>query len=294
MLRTLFLPRLLVLHLLLIGVLVSFTLLGRWQLGVFEESGRPQAAADPAPVDVTTLTSVGTGFRVEALRRQVTASGTFDADRQLLVADRTADAERPGGRASQGHGYWLLTPLRLADGTLIPVVRGWVASPGDPAAAVPEGHVTVTGRLMGPEPSDRIQRTGALPRGQVATVTTAELINVWPGERIRTGYVIATRQVGGGTPEPRLVAVAPPTAERSFNWRNLAYALQWWIFAGFAVYMWYRLVREAVQERRKRTAQEAPDGPPDEGAGGGSGQADPANRAVAGTVTAADRRPGPR
>ena len=172
--------------------------------------------------------------------------------------------------------------------------------------------MTVTGRLMGPEPSDRIQRTGALPRGQVATVTTAELINVWPGERIRTGYVIATRQVGGGTPEPRLVAVAPPTAERSFNWRNLAYALQWWIFAGFAVYMWYRLVREAVQERRKRTAQEAPDGPPDEGAGGGSGQAEsgeprrgrdrdrgrPAARAaVSGAVTpapGATRRPANR
>lgn len=287
MLRTLFLPRLLVLHLLLIGVLVSFTLLGRWQLGVFEESGRPEAAADPAPVEVTTLTSVGTGFQVEAIRRQVTAAGTFEADRQLLVADRTADAERPGGRASQGQGYWLLTPLRLADGSLIPVVRGWVASPGDPATAVPEGQVTVTGRLMPPEPSDRIQRTGALPRGQVATVTTAELINVWTGERVRNGYVIAIRQVGGGTPEPRLVSVAPPTAERSFNWRNLAYALQWWIFAAFAVYMWWRLVRDAVQERRRQGAQ---DGPPDDGP---SGDADSGGDAVAQAATAGDRRPGP-
>ena len=117
MLRTLFLPRLLVLHLLLIGVLVSFTLLGRWQLGVFEESGRPQAAADPAPVDVTTLTSVGTGFRVEALRRQVTASGTLR--RRPAAARRRPHRGRGTARRARVAGAWVLAahaaPARRRD-----------------------------------------------------------------------------------------------------------------------------------------------------------------------------------
>mgnify|MGYP002624110708 CR=1 FL=1 len=289
MLRTLFMPRLLGLHLLVIGVLVSFTLLGRWQLGVFEDSGRPRAAADPAPVEVTTLTQVGSAFQAEALRRRVTAEGGFDAARQLLVADRTPDSDRAGGRFARGQGYWLLTPLRLADGTMIPVVRGWVATPQDPATAVPEGTVTVTGRLMPPEPTDSVQRTGRLPEGQVATVSTAELINIWTGERLRNGYVIATEQVAGSAPAPKLVAVSPPTQERAFNWRNLAYALQWWIFAGFAVFMWYRLVREAVRERARAAA------------GDGTGSADaekdepaPAETATASAVQAGERPPGAR
>lgn len=292
MLRTLFMPRLLGLHLVLIAVLIAFTLLGRWQLGVFEDSGRPQAAADPAPVEVTTLSTVGSAFQVEAIRRRVTAEGAFDADRQLLVADRTADAAGPGGRASQGEGFWLLTPLRLADGTIVPVVRGWVATPDDPAVAdVPPGTVTVTGRLQPPEPTDRVQRTGRLPEGQVATVSTAELINIWPGERLRNGFVIATEQVAGSAAAPRLVAVSPPTAERSFNWRNLAYAAQWWIFALFAVFMWYRLVREAVQERARVADDGAAEKP--ERAETAVTETETAETA-ADAVPAGDGRPGPR
>ena len=291
MLRTLFMPRLLGLHLLVIGVLISFTLLGRWQLGVFEDSGRPQAAADPAPVDVTTLTQVGAAFQADSMRRRVTAEGAFDGARQLLVADRTPDSARAGGRAARGQGFWLLTPLRLTDGTTIPVVRGWVATPEDPAAAaVPEGTVTVSGRLMPPEPTDSVQRTGRLPEGQVATVSTAELINIWAGERLRNGYVIATEQVAGSASAPRLVAVSPPTLGRSFNWRNLAYALQWWIFAGFAVFMWYRLVREAVRQEKGR----ATGGDGTASADAGEGEPAAKEAAATGAVRVGERPPGAR
>jgi hypothetical protein len=43
--------------------------------------------------------------------------------------------------------------------------------------------------------------------------------------------------------------------------RNLAYGIQWWIFAGFAVFMWWRMLRaeatrsgEAVARRRTAPA----------------------------------------
>ncbi|GAB3887444.1 hypothetical protein GCM10027612_26300 [Microbispora bryophytorum subsp. camponoti] len=102
MLRTLLAPRLVALHLLVIGVLVSFTFLGRWQLGVFEASGGPRRAPDPAPVAVTELTQVGQHIGGAAISRRVTATGTYDAANQLLVADRVADVAAPGGRAARG------------------------------------------------------------------------------------------------------------------------------------------------------------------------------------------------
>ncbi|WP_043627111.1 SURF1 family protein [Nonomuraea candida] len=250
MLRTLFSPRLLGLHLLTIGVLVAFILLGRWQLGVFQDSGKPHAATDPAPVAVGTLAQVAAQMSGEAVGRRVTAEGVYEAGRQLLVADRRADVDAPGGNVSRGHGYWVLTPLKLDDGTLVPVVRGWSAKADDPAvAAVPEGRVTVTGRLRPQQGTDSVQRRAeALPAGQVQTVSTGELVNLWSGQQVRTGFVVAEPPSGALTQ----VKVDPPVVGGTLTWRNLAYAANWWIFAGFAVFMWFHFVRDAVRSDRDR------------------------------------------
>jgi cytochrome oxidase assembly protein ShyY1 len=284
LLRTLFAPRLVALHLLVIGVLVSFTLLGRWQLGVFEESGELRPGPDPAPVSVATLAQVGGRVGADLAGRRVTAEGTFEAADRLLVADRVADVSAPGGRAAQGRGFWVLAPLRLADGTVMPVVRGWVPRADDPAAAVPAGTVTVSGRLRPAEQTDAVQRSGHLPPGQVATVSTSELINVWSGQRVRDGFVVATGQVPPSGVRP--VAVPAPTEGIGFTWRNLAYAAQWWVFALFAVYMWFRFVRDAVRE-----AGEASPGGGEGGSGGPGGSGRPDGSGGAGGT---DAQPGYR
>ncbi|MGN9837023.1 SURF1 family protein [Nonomuraea sp. H19] len=250
MLRTLFSPRIMGLHVLTIGVLIAFILLGRWQLGVFQDSGKPRASVDPGPVAVGTLAPTGAQLNGELVGRRVTAGGVYEADRQLLVADRRADVDAPGGKVSRDAGYWVLTPLKLDDGTLMPVVRGWVARSDDPAvAAVPQGRVTVTGRLRPQEGTDSVQRrAGGLPAGQVQTVSTGELINLWTGQRVRTGYVVAQPPSGSLAQ----VKVSPPIVGGTLTWRNLAYAANWWIFAGFAVFMWFHFVRDAVRADRDR------------------------------------------
>ncbi len=264
MFRTVFSARLVGLHLATIVVLVAFALLGRWQLGVFEDSGRPRAAADPPPVPVATLVRPGQAILAADVGRQVTARGAFDAGRQLLVAGRPPDSTAPTG--DRAAGFWVLTPLTLADGTAVPVVRGWVARADDPAAAaVPSGTVTVTGRLRPSETTGGAPRDAAAPiPGQVTAVSSAELINLWPGTRLVDGYVIATAPATGGTatgPAPRLVATPPPTVPGGFTWRNLAYAAQWWIFAVFAAVMWYHFVRDAVRGRRGPRPAAATTGP---------------------------------
>ncbi|GAA4968889.1 cytochrome oxidase assembly protein ShyY1 [Nonomuraea thailandensis] len=250
MLRTLFSPRLMGLHLLTIGVLVAFILLGRWQLGVFQDSGKPRVSTDPEPVAVATLARPGAQLSGEFVGRRVTAEGVYEADRQLLVADRRADVDAPGGNVSRDHGYWVLTPIRLDDGTLIPVVRGWAAEAGDPGvAAVPQGRVTVSGRLRPQQGTDSVQRRAeGLPAGQVQTVSTGELVNLWTGQQVRTGYLVAQPASGSLTQ----VKVPAPVVGGTLTWRNLAYAANWWIFAGFAVFMWFHFVRDAVRSDRDR------------------------------------------
>ncbi|MEO3871177.1 SURF1 family protein [Nonomuraea sp. B12E4] len=250
MLRTLISPRLLGLHLLTIGVLIAFILLGRWQLGVFQDSGKSHVSADPGPVAVATLALTGSQLKGEAVGRQVVAEGVYDAGRQLLVVDRRADVDAPGGRVSRDHGFWVLTPIRLDDGTLVPVLRGWTARADDPAvAAVPRGRVTVAGRLRPQEGTDSVQgRAGSLPAGQVQTVSTGELVNLWSGQKVRTGFVVAQPPSGALAQ----VKVRAPEVGGTLTWRNLAYAANWWIFAGFAVFMWFHFVRDAVRSDRDR------------------------------------------
>ncbi|MFE3453440.1 SURF1 family protein [Nonomuraea sp. NPDC059194] len=250
MLRTLLAPRMLGLHLLAIGVLVGFILLGRWQLGVFEDSGKPAASSDPAPVGVETLSQVGAHIDGASVGRRVTVSGAYDAGRQLLVADRRPDVSAPGGNVARDEGYWVLTPITLNDGTLMPVVRGWVAKADDPGVAVPSGQVAASGRLRAPQNTDSVQRRPeGVPAGQVQTVSTAELINLWRGEKVRNGFVVA--QTPGLTP----VKVPPPSTGGTLTWRNLAYAANWWIFAGFAVFMWFHFVRDAVRASKSPSSE---------------------------------------
>ena len=45
-----------------------------------------------------------------------------------------------------------------------------------------------------------------------------------------------------------------PIGETGVQWRNAAYAVQWWIFALFALWMWVRMVRD--ETRRERAAAE--------------------------------------
>jgi hypothetical protein len=45
------------------------------------------------------------------------------------------------------------------------------------------------------------------------------------------------------------------------DWRNLAYAVQWWLFAAFGVFMWWRVVRDDHELRsRPSSAGEPPIG----------------------------------
>jgi cytochrome oxidase assembly protein ShyY1 len=252
MFRTLASPRLFGLHLLTIGVIVAFILLGRWQLGIFQDSGRPHAAADPAPVAVDTLAGVGSGLDHAAVARRVDAEGVYVAERQLLVADRKPTVEAPGGNVARDDGFWVLTPLRLADGSLMPVVRGWVETADDPAVAVPAGKVALSGRLRPPQGTDSVQRRAdGVPAGQVLTVSTGELLNLWKGERLRAGFVVAQPASG----QLKAVEVAPPIVGGTLTWRNLAYAANWWIFAVFAGFMWFHFVRDAVLADRARAGR---------------------------------------
>ncbi|MFF0573133.1 SURF1 family protein [Streptosporangium saharense] len=252
MYRFLLTPRWLALHVVVLLVIPAFVFLGRWQFGRYEErsssSHEITANLSAAPVPLESLMSPGTPMRAHDRYRPVTVTGTFDAASQLLVRRRTQESRV---------GFYVLTPLRTADGTGVLVNRGWVKA-GATADALPEvpppstGEVTVTGRL---QPSETEETTGirnrsGLPPGQVLLINT-EAIGQGMPYKLLGGFVELTDQ----TPKAQAAPAPVPAPDvGGGGGLNLAYGVQWWLFIGIAVGGWILLIRREAADQRAEAA----------------------------------------
>lgn len=256
MLRTALKPKWLALLALVVLIIIAFVQLGRWQLGVAQDKARAEEMAkarEQPPVAVGTLLTPHTPFPVGANARLAIVTGTY-AEGQVLVP----------GRLLQGReGYWLLTPLReSATGAILPVVRGWLPAAGGLPAMPdpPTGQITVVASLApGESPSAE-----SYPAGQLGSVDLARLVNVWPGE-IYNAFGFAQREAPAADPQAAdrpgaLERIPPPRPDTGLKGRNAAYALQWWVFAAFAFFLWIKMVQQDARQRRDRTLPAPPPG----------------------------------
>lgn len=251
-------PRMLALLVLFLGAGAVCARLGVWQLDraqVRGESSQEVVAeqlADADPVPLEDVLAPQTTFTGAALGRKVEVEGVYDAAGQLLVPGREHDGTT---------GSLVLTPLRvtLDDGSeaVLPVVRGWVASAQD-AGAPPAGSVGVVGYLQVSEaPGDGIGG------GETDAVSSAVLVGEWGGP-IWTGYVLL--ESSDPAQDASVVVVEPePRDGGGLNIQNLAYAAQWWIFGGFAVLLWLRMVRDEAHGGRRPGAAGGAGTPPGDG-----------------------------
>ncbi|WP_406832086.1 SURF1 family protein [Pedococcus sp. KACC 23699] len=249
MLRTALKPRWLGLFALLVLIIVTFTQLGLWQLHVAQDKGLADAlrkAHEARPALVDTVIRPHEAFPNPQSNRAVTAVGEYVPADQFLVGPRRLDGRQ---------GYWVVTPLVVAEtGARLAVVRGFVS---DPAAAgrAPAGEVSVDGSLApGESPSVAPAALPAAGPEVLGSVDLSILVNRWPGD-LYNAFVFAQSEksaTGAGiAPAEGLHRVPPPEVTGGLKWRNAAYALQWWVFAGFAAFMWFRMVRDDAQHERE-------------------------------------------
>ncbi|MEU5542008.1 SURF1 family protein [Streptomyces sioyaensis] len=271
--------------------------MGSWQLSRFEDrvqshqqqedrSARAKAAAARPLERLLPVDTVTSG-------RQASARGRYDTAHQLLVPARTLK-DKHGER----QGFYVLDLLRTDGGKALPVVRGWL--PGDAGAkadtaevpAPPKGEVTVTGALQASENqgTDGVQAGGGLPRGQLGMISAASLVNIVPYE-VYDAWITQT------DPQAPLHAVPPTAAEGSGldlkAFQNLGYTGEWFVFAGFVVFMWFRLFRRDAEAAKDAALGIVPEGEGgDDDGGDGVGVAVVAS--VSGSVSGgADRGDGP-
>jgi len=129
----------------------GFVALGTWQVHRLAWKraliARVDSRVHAPPVDAPGRAEWPGVTAASAEYRHVRLSGTFLSDRQTRVWTAT----------DKGSGYWVMTPLRRADGSIVLVNRGfapegWCSLDGHCPPA-PAGRVEVTGLLRISEPS---------------------------------------------------------------------------------------------------------------------------------------------
>ncbi|MGY0230877.1 SURF1 family cytochrome oxidase biogenesis protein [Longispora urticae] len=236
MYRFLATPRWLGMAALCLALCAGMVGLGYWQLQRFHQraaiNDRVDAAVLAPPVPVAELSAPGAKPADAKEWRQVTASGVFDPANVILARGRTLDNRV---------GFEVLVPLRLADGTAVLVDRGWVppaasglnAHPTVPV--VPSGLVTVAGRLRLPESSPGpVDRAGGVL--EVRRIDPSRIGKDLP-------YPVLGGWISVEVADPGFTAV-PGEPGRQPTWMNVAYVIQWWLFAGMALFGYFWLARK--------------------------------------------------
>ena len=255
--RRFFAPRMLGLHVVAVLAVVATTLLGLWQLHAWET--RRAAVTDTlvhrAPVPLDSVMTSDAAFPGQSVGQPVSVRGVWVPQDSLVVSGRVL-----GGR----RGVWAVTPVAVcpqapgagagstpaggcAKAPAVLVVRGWARSIGqipDP----PRGAVDLAGWL---QPGDGSTSLDAHPRDKVLPALRIADALQHVHQDLYGGYVLARTTDPAATNGLLRVTPASLPAVSSFTAvRNLLYALEWWLFGGFAVFLWWRWCRDELSSTR--------------------------------------------
>lgn len=198
--------------------------------------------------------------------QRVSLSGHWLPDAQVVVPGRVLDGDK---------GFWVVTMFAPDDARLgasvgadaedktiaIPVLRGFTTDEKTAMESrAAEGPVKMTaqiGPVEGPMPGN------SLPEGQVRSVSTSQLINLFPDLLTYSGFLIPESATGdAASVATDGLAFVPPTTTRDeggFDLQSAGYAIEWLIFAGMALYMWWQLLRDDFMRRRLAEGSDSQD-----------------------------------
>ncbi|MGR4010716.1 SURF1 family cytochrome oxidase biogenesis protein [Leucobacter sp. 1207-22] len=244
--------------LLALAVAAAFAWLGRWQLGTAIRSDVSALADTETVKSLTELAKPGGGLNELAAGSVVEIDGTLVPGDFNIVEKRQNDGVE---------GVWVVGRFATEDpASNLSAAIGWAPTASDASQAIALLEATVDptqvfpleGRMM---PAEAPARPGADQDPHLMTaMVPAQLINTWGelNEPVYAGYMVLHPQAEMSTllDAAGLDAIdsVPPSEPEQVNWLNLFYAVEWVVFAGFAVFFWFRLTRDAWEKEHELKA----------------------------------------
>lgn len=213
----------------LIGVCVLFFFLGKWQWDRTQNILNAERAASEQAVPVSEI--AGEELNPEDFGRAVTAAGRYVPANQVRVTNRLEN-----GQPDAQVGEWVVSEFVVDSGLRIAVLRGWVPTAAE--YSTPSEPVVIAGIL---QPDEAFYEGAVSGQSGVVVIDSEELSDIW-GEPLAAGFVVLTTQEPQGVSVPTPVPPTISTSDVAFPLQNFFYAIQWWIFALFAIVLYFRWI----------------------------------------------------
>ncbi len=248
MLRVMLRPRWVLALLGAVIVAAGFAWMGHWQLERALTSASVPHHSTEEPVALESIIAPGGPVRSTSDGRMVATTGRFVAADFDVVTNRLNRGEK---------GYWVVGHVTTSspDTTKpsLAIALGWTSERETALEAArtlrtqPTDSTRLAGRFVATE-APEIPKNTTDPL-EMTTMSVAALVNRWTeteGHDVYGGYLVASTAPRG------LVTIDSPAPQPEFalNWLNVFYAAEWALFAGVAVFLWYRLARDAFERER--------------------------------------------
>lgn len=239
-------PRWIAALVLALGVAGAFAALGQWQLERSLAATAEDTRDTETPVALESVAEPQQVMTSEASGRLVTVRGAWVTGDDVVVTGRLSGDDGSGSAGEPGD--WVVRHLVTEGGASLAVAVGY-GEVGAGIPRLPSGDAELTGRYV---PSESPQLSD-FEEGERTAIAVAELINLWAEvDTVYSGYLVLDEAPSGLS----TIAAPPPELPTELSVLNLFYAIEWVIFGGFAVYLWWRLVRDE-QEKEQAGAAEA-------------------------------------
>ena len=154
------------------------------------------------------------------------------------------------------NGYWLVCDSTTETGEALPLALGWVKDLEQAKALRLEIQESIqiqslrefTGIQLSPEAPERIRESEVF---LLETMSPAQLANLFSPNQPRAMAsnffaLQTTKDVASiaGQDALQVIYIEPGKGGIEINWLTAFYAIEWIVFSGFAIFLWWRLVRD--------------------------------------------------
>lgn len=235
---------------------VAFALLAQWQINrsVLPNSDNEgwtqvqyaaiETVANPnEPFTFNEISKEGS----KKLLTLVNARVTQNPAQAVLVANRV--------QVDGTKGYWLVVPASTVNADLYLAV-GFISDLDNAKAVLAKTHellsvqafLPIAGRYLpseAPEP--------AIEDGVYSSVSVAQLINLKQTSlNSYAGFLAVTKpNIYTKQPGVQQITIGLAKSDSQLNWLSAFYAIEWTVFAGFAIFMWWRLLADAYRKQQE-------------------------------------------
>jgi hypothetical protein len=236
---------------------VGFSLMAQWQVGrTAIENATNNFSQTVKIVDLQSIAKPNQSFTFNEVVSGETEAVLTKVKSQLKLNPREAVLIDNRIQQNGDSGYWVVLPAKTLEAEI------WVAvgfinnstdvqSVLDQIRSMPESdrYSTYLGRYL---PSEAPVESVGL--GEYSSLSVSQLINQESEFRSApsyTGFLAITgledfKEVTGLEP----LTLGLPQGDNQVNWLSAFYAIEWTVFAGFAVFMWWRLLADSYKKQQ--------------------------------------------